>query len=208
MLNYIVISGSHRAKSQSSKIAHAIQFLLKGLPDTGETEFIDLKQNPLPLWDESVWDKDPAANNKWDKLWKPFSEKLKRADGVVVISPEWNGTVPAGLKNFFHFCKNEDLGHKPGLIVTVSSSMGGAYPIAELRMSSYKNNRLCYIPDHVIVRNAEKVFNNIEKPESPDDERIITRMKYSLGVLREYSLALRQVRQSPTINFKDFANGM
>ena len=37
-------------------------------------------------------------------------------------------------------------------------------------MSSYKNNRLCYIPEHVIVRNVEKVLNgNSEENDSSAD---------------------------------------
>ena len=55
------------------------------------------------------------------------------------------------------------LGHKPALIVTVSSADGGAYPVAELRMSSYKNNRICYLPEHVILRNVERILNDDAK---------------------------------------------
>jgi hypothetical protein len=39
------------------------------------------------------------------------------------------------------------------LIIAVSGGAGGgAYPVAELRMSSYKNSRICYLPEHLIVR--------------------------------------------------------
>src|SRR5690606_27158588 len=104
---------------------------------------ISLSGNPLPLWDESMWDKDP----KWDLSWGPIRKKLQNSDGIIIVSPEWAGMAPPGLKNFLLFCGNQDVGHKPALIVTVSSSMGGAYPNSELRMSGYKNNRICYIPD-------------------------------------------------------------
>ena len=73
----------------------------------------------------------------------------------MVIAPEWHGQVPAGLKNFFLICGRAEVGHKPALITTVSSGDGGAYPVAELRMSSYKNNRICYIPEQLIIRNVE-----------------------------------------------------
>ncbi len=45
------------------------------------------------------------------------------------------------------------------LIVAVSSGAGGAYPVAELRMSSYKNSRICYIPEQIIIRDVENVLN-------------------------------------------------
>ncbi len=204
MLNYAIISGSHRKVSQSAKVGRFCDYLIQKNNKDDKTALIELAGNPLPLWDESIWEKDP----KWEKTWWPIRDQLRKADALVVVSPEWNGTVPAGLKNFFLFCSNAELGHKPALIVTVSSSMGGAYPVAELRMSGYKNNRILYIPDHVIVRNAETVLNSTEKPASPGDELIQIRLDYSLKVLREYGLALKQVRGSPVINFKDFANGM
>jgi NAD(P)H-dependent FMN reductase len=205
LLNYTIISGSHRSKSQSTKVSLAVESLLKRTKDVGIVDLIDLRENPLPFWDESIWSKDP----KWDKTWKPLSEKLRRSDGVVIVSPEWHGMAPSGLKNFLLFCTNQDLGHKPGLLITVSSGLGGSYPVAELRMSGYKNNRLCFIPDHVIIRQVEKVLNNIEKPESPDDERILRRLQYSIGVFREYSVALKEVRKSSAIDFtKEFATGM
>jgi len=55
--------------------------------------------------------------------------------------------APAGLKNFFLYAGNTALAHKPAYLVGISASRGGSYPIAELRMSSYKNSYLCYIPN-------------------------------------------------------------
>ena len=203
-MNFVIISGSHRQNSQSSKVANFCKYLVNKSMKDVETTTIDLAGNPLPLWDESMWKQDP----KWDSTWKPFRDKLRNADAVVVVSPEWNGMVPAGLKNFFLFCGNDELGHKPGLIIAVSAGQGGAYPVVELRASGYKNNRLCYIPDHVIVRHVESVLNDTEKPASPSDEMIRARMDYSLKVLREYASALKQVRSSTIVNFKDFSSGM
>jgi len=203
-IQYAIISGSHRQNSESAKVAHFCEYLIKKNQPDAQTEVIELTGNPLPLWDESQWDDDP----KWNNNWIPIRDKLRRAEAFVVVSPEWNGMVPAGLKNLFLFCSNQELGHKPGLIVTVSATMGGAYPNAELRMSGYKNTRICYIPDHVIVRYAPKVLNDFDHPASTDDERIRIRLDYSLKILREYALALKQVRASPVINFKDFASGM
>ena len=77
----------------------------------------------------------------------PISNKLASSDAFIVISPEWHGMAPAGLKNFFLMWGKGELAHKPALIITVSSGDGGSYPVAELRMSSYKNNRICFLPE-------------------------------------------------------------
>lgn len=196
-----IISGSHRNNSESDRVAKYTEGVALKLGATAY--FLSLANNPLPLWDEGVWNNDP----KWEKLWGPISAELQSCDGIVVVSPEWSGMVPAGLKNFFLLCGSGELSHKPGLIISVSSGMGGTYPIAELRTSSYKNTRLCYIPDHVIVRNVGSML----KGDSPTDEHdagLRERISYSLRVLMGYSVALKQVRQSGVIDRKQFPFGM
>lgn len=199
-----IISGSHRENSQSLKIARYIQGVLdRGLCD--ESAIVDLSGNPLPLWDQGVWDGDP----KWDELLTPIKQELADSDGFVVISPEWHGQVPAGLKNFFLLFGKDVLGHKPAMIVGVSAGDGGAYPVAELRMSSYKNSRLCYIPEHVIVRHVESVLNDNEGDnDARSDSYYRERLEWSLGILKEYAVALKQVRDSGATETDKFRNGM
>ena len=74
------------------------------------------------------------------------------------MTPEWNGMATPAIKNFFLYFSSSVLFHKPALIVTVSAGHGGAYPVIELRSSGYKNTKLCYIPEHVIIREAANVF--------------------------------------------------
>ncbi|MDH5190716.1 MAG: NAD(P)H-dependent oxidoreductase [Gammaproteobacteria bacterium] len=199
-----IISGSHRANAQSLKVANHIKGVLdKGLVD--ESWLYSLSDNPLPLWDQGVWDGDP----KWDELLIPLRKQLTSCDGFVIISPEWHGQVPAGLKNFFLLVSRFEIGHKPALIVSVSSGDGGSYPVAELRMSSYKNNRLCYIPEHLIIRHVENVLNDVP---TDNDERSDTyyreRIEWSLGILKEYAIALQTVRDSGATETDKFKNGM
>ena len=93
------------------------------------------------------------------------------------------------------------------MLVSVSAGMGGSYPIAEMRASSYKNCHLNYVPDHVIVRDATKVLNG-EIAEGVSDELTRGRITYSLAMLEQYAKALKMVRESGVPNYKDFANGM
>ncbi|MDH5572859.1 MAG: NAD(P)H-dependent oxidoreductase [Gammaproteobacteria bacterium] len=199
-----IISGSHRNNSQSLKVANVIQKILEsGICD--ESWLFSLADNPLPLWDQGVWDNDA----QWQELLTPIKQQLASSDAFVVISPEWHGQVPAGLKNFFLLFGKNELGHKPALIVTVSAGDGGTYPVAELRMSSYKNNRICYIPEQIIVRHVEKILNDkAEDNDARSDGYYRERLQWSLNILREYALALQQVRHSGlTVNEK-FSNGM
>lgn len=197
-----IIAGSHRHEAESARVARFIETSLNTW-GTAETYLLSLSDNPLPLWDECVWSDDP----KWHELWSPISSELAGSDGFVVVSPEWSGMVPAGLKNFFLLCGSEVLAHKPGLIVTVSASLGGAYPVTELRSSSYKNTRLCYIPDHVIVRNVGHMLHG-DQPADALDATVRARLAYSLRLLIEYAQALRRIRAAGVIDLKSFPYGM
>ena len=106
------------------------------------------------------------------------------------------------------FGKNE-LGHKPALITAVSAGDGGAYPVAELRMSSYKNNRLCYIPDHLIVRHVEKILNDdASDNDARSDAYYRERIEWTLNLLIGYTEALTNMRQKTQIFHEKFSNGM
>lgn len=199
-----IISGSHRDNSQSEKVAKVIQKTLEaGICD--ETWLFSLAGNPLPLWDQGTWD----GEQKWQDLLDPIKEQLASSDAFVIVAPEYHGQVPAGLKNFFLLFSRHELGHKPAQIVTVSSADGGSYPVAELRMSSYKNNRICYVPDHIIVRNVEKILN--ERAEDNDegaDSYFRERIEWSLNILKQYAVGLKHVRESGVTQNDKFNNGM
>jgi NAD(P)H-dependent FMN reductase len=199
-MHIVSISGSHRQNSQSLRITKYLAGRLEKLGVT--TDIIELTGNPLPLWDESMW----QAASALQKQFEPYSKRLKAADGLVVTSPEWSGMAAPGLKNFFLYCGAGELSHKPAMITTVSSSRGGAYPVAELRASSYKNTFICYIPQHLIVRDAEKMFG--DTPSGKDDEYMRERADFTLKLLVEYAKAMKPMRDSGAVFDKKFANGM
>lgn len=200
-----IISGSHRIDAQSLKVATHIEKTLLEQKLCDETWLFSLSGNPLPLWDESIWEGDIA----WKKRLEPISKQLSSSDAFVVIAPEWHGQVPAGLKNFFLLWGKAELAHKPALIVGVSNGPGGAYPVAELRMSSYKNNRICYIPEQLIIRDVESVLNEDPDDNNPETDRYFReRTVYALRILASYGSALKQVRSTGITDLGVFKNGM
>lgn len=200
-----IISGSHRQNSQSMKVAGFIETVLKEKSICDETWVYSLAGNPLPLWDESVWD----GAEEWQQRLDPIKKELASSDAFIIIAPEYHGQVPAGLKNFFLLFGKMELGHKPALIVAVSSADGGAYPVAELRMSSYKNSRLCYIPEQLIIRHVESVLNDNPADNNPDaDAYFRERTEWSLNILAAYAKALKTVRDSGVTQTEKFGNGM
>ncbi|MFV2005555.1 MAG: NADPH-dependent FMN reductase [Gammaproteobacteria bacterium] len=200
-----IISGSHRNPSQSEKVARYLETTLANDFEDIDSWVFTLADNPLPLWDQTLWE----DNEEWNQRLAPIKQQLTESDGFIIISPEWHGQVPAGLKNFFLLFNRFELGHKPALIVTVSSADGGAYPVAELRMSSYKNNRLCYIPEQLVLRNIEKILNeNAGENDAEADAYFKERISWALGILRGYAVALKVMRESTEIHHDKFGNGM
>lgn len=198
MLNIALVAGSGRNDSQSGKVARFLRQRLIQLQHGGEetTSLIDLGLAPLPLWPAE----DPGP-------WSLYKQQLHAADAVVIVAPEWNGMACPAIKNFFVYAGKAELAHKPGLLAGVSAGVGGAYPISELRASSYKNCRLCYLPEQLIVRQVASVLNG-ETAVDQADARIRTRADWALGVLVQYARAMRPLRTAIRFDSADFANGM
>jgi NAD(P)H-dependent FMN reductase len=201
-MNFAIISGSHRVQSESSKVA---LFAARRLEAQGhETHVLDLGTTPLPIWDETYWSK---SRSEWSPIWAEVAERLKKADGLVVVSPEWSGMVPPRLKNLFLLCSERELAHKPALIIGVTSGRSGSYPIAELRMSSYKNTKICYLPEHVIVRDVTNLLNG-DEPVNTDDLECRKRIDYSLELLTLYTQALKPLQESRLVTATPYPFGM
>jgi len=206
----VVVVGSHRSHSQSRKVAEQIRSHLlnrnapRARPGVASVWIMDMAELALPMWDECIRERSGA----WAEIWDPLSTRLRTACALVVVSPEWGGMVPAALKNFFLLCESNELAHKAGLIVSVSSGTSGSYPVTELRMSSYKNTRLCYVPDHVIIRAVETVLNTPHEPEHDEDRRVRERLYYALDVFLVYAVALNAVRKDSIIDLETYPYGM
>ncbi|WP_295893691.1 NADPH-dependent FMN reductase [uncultured Vibrio sp.] len=193
-----IVSGSQRAQSQSLTVANYLQ----SLADThfDEVEVLDLHQLNLPFWNEGVW----QGSEEWDQ-WKPVAKTLKESDAFVFITPEWHGMATPALKNFLMLTTDDELAHKAALLVSVSSSINGVYPICELRMTGNKNNHVCFLPDHLIFRQVEEVLN---KNNECSDEHLHARSEYTMQLLASYASALAPIHRDMVNAGKSFRYGM
>ncbi len=203
-MNIVLLSGSQRLRSQSAKVMSVAAQKLQAMAGVNQVESIELAELQLPFWGEDLTREEQEAI-------AGFEQYLLNADALVFITPEWHGMVPAALKNVFLHYSGGQLAHKPALIISVSAVDGGSYPVAELRSSSYKNSRVCYLPEHLIVRHVESIFNgNDEDNDKRLQAYLNRRMDYCLSLLIAYSNGLSQVRGDidAIISGSDFANGM
>ena len=69
-----IICGSHRNESQSEKVARHIERMLLEEGHCEDTWLFSLAGNPLPFWEESIWEGDPD----WQRRMQP-TEGLTRS---------------------------------------------------------------------------------------------------------------------------------
>lgn len=190
-MKILIVSGSHRLNSQSLKVSKWLATALES--NKYETNIIDLSVSQLPFWDESVWN----AQSELSAQVKPYIDQFMDADAIVLVAPEWGGMAPAAVKNLLLYVTSKQAAHKPVLLVGVSSGRGGSYPIADLRVSGFKNNRMVYIPDHLIVQDVVNVMNNFNPEDGHEaDQYIKKRAMYSLDILMAYAKALKPMRDA------------
>lgn len=123
-----VFVGSLRKESYNLKTAKALIALA---PQSLSLELVSIGE--LPLFNEDL---EATPPNEW----KVFREQITAADGVLFLTPEYNRSVPAVLKNAIDvgsrpYGQNAWDG-KPGAVVSVSiSSLGGFGANHHLRQS-------------------------------------------------------------------------
>ena len=132
----LVFAGSIRSGAYSQKTADAYAAQLAGMEC--EVTRITLADYPLPIMDEDL-EKEKGIPENAVKLARQFA----RHDGIVMVTPEYNGSLPPLLKNAIDWVSRVSSdGDKPlvpyrdKLAVIASSSngvMGGYSALTHLR---------------------------------------------------------------------------
>lgn len=115
-----VLVGSLRKDSYSRKMAHALARLA---PDSLSMEFIEFRD--LSLYNEDL-DGESAPES-----WVRFREGVRQTDALLFVTPEYNRSIPGGLKNALDvgsrpYGKSAWAG-KPGAVVSVSPGQLAAF---------------------------------------------------------------------------------
>ncbi len=145
-LNIPVILGTARKGRMS---AHAARFMLGQIEkrDGIKTELIDITELPMPVDDAGEAIKDPA-----------FSEKMALADGLVIVTPEYNHSFPGLLKHVLDSCLKEYI-HKPAGIVGVSAGPFGGVRVIQDFLPVIRELGLVNIFWDVNFGNVAKIFD-------------------------------------------------
>lgn len=125
-----VILGSTRPNRQSEKVG---KWVIDQISQNQgiEAELIDSKDWPLPFYNEvaSLLGLKTELSVEIAKKWQ---QKIKEADGYIIITPEYNHGYSAVLKNALDYAYYE--WHKKAIaFVAYGGSVGGARAVEQLR---------------------------------------------------------------------------
>ena len=132
MRHISIISSSVREGRKSHNVSLYFQnYLTENKLAT--TEIIDLKEYDFPIFQGTLKTLINPAENVLE-----FAAKIKSSDGIIMVTPEYNGGYPASLKNAIDLLY-EEWKHKPIAIVTVSSGpFGGSQALVSLQFTLWK----------------------------------------------------------------------
>ncbi|GLY76960.1 NADPH-dependent FMN reductase [Actinoallomurus iriomotensis] len=96
MTRIAIITGSTRPRRRAPMVAAWVRDVAERHIDTADFEVVDLAAFDLPLLDEEV----PAAIGEYTgEHTRRWAEAIAGFDGFVFVTPEYNHSVPAALKN-------------------------------------------------------------------------------------------------------------
>src|SRR3989344_5946374 len=181
MLFIPILLGTGRKGRQSEKVAH---FVLEEVKRFGqfETELIDVRSFGLSATDDT----------KTTEKSKKFSETMTRADGLIVVSPEYNHGMPGELKMTLDQLYKEYKRKPIGICGVSEGHMGGVRMVEQLRLVSIEL-QMVPIETAVYFSNVENIFD--EKGKFLKEESYRKRLKSFFDELVWYAIALKSARE-------------
>jgi len=156
-----IIVGSVRQNRQSGGVAGYLAEMLKSKYQV-DFEYLDLLDYNFPVMEERLrMTPDPKP------AWLEFSQKLKSSDGILIVSPEYNGSYPGALKNVLDYFKPEYTG-KVFALATVSDGQWGGINAAHHLQSWVIHVKGILSPQKLHVPNVGKLFDSEGAPSRED----------------------------------------
>jgi NAD(P)H-dependent FMN reductase len=117
-----IILGTAREGRKSEKVA---SYMLERAKDAGlQSEVLDVRDFRVKATD----------NTMTLETAKAFSEKVSKADGLIIVSPEYNHGYPGELKMMLDLLYQQYFNKPVGICGVSKGSLGGARMVEQLRL--------------------------------------------------------------------------
>ncbi|WP_274426608.1 NADPH-dependent FMN reductase [Chelativorans sp. YIM 93263] len=157
-----IIIGSTREGRFSEQAADWIEELARKRPEL-EVERIDLRDYPMPFFDETASPLFAPSKNEHAQRWQ---KKIASLDAYIFTAAEYNHGPTAVLKNALDYAY-EEWNNKPAAFVGYGG-VGGARSVEQLRlhavelqMAPIRNAVHVLLPDFMAVNSGEKSLAEI-----------------------------------------------
>ncbi|PZD97606.1 NADPH-dependent FMN reductase [Paenibacillus sambharensis] len=172
-----LIAGSNRKDATSTKLLHYIRSLMQ-TEGIGVT-LIDLYETPLPFYSADETSSHPHV--------KHLLEAVSQADGLVLATPEYHGSISGVLKNALDYVSGSIVGGKPVLSV---SSAGGAVGVSSLTQlqAIVRNLHGINSPEWISIGSSQRFF---DEDGAPLDEPTRVRVTQALNQFIRLTTALK-----------------
>ncbi|WP_315723206.1 MULTISPECIES: NAD(P)H-dependent oxidoreductase [unclassified Bradyrhizobium] len=170
-LKILVIPGSTRAGSHNARLAAAAAY--RFVQADADVTRISLADFPLPIYEA-----DLEAGSGVPRAAIDLKRMIDAHDGVLLVTPEYNGSVPPLLSNAIAWLSRVDeppegrgavFRGRPFAIAAASENrFGGERALAALRLMLTACNALV-IPSQLALAFADKAFNDMDRLRLPAD---------------------------------------
>ena len=165
MAHIAVVSTSVRSGRASDRVALFLHNYIEE-NNLASAEILDLNDYKFPLFDERLKKQQNPAQKVLD-----FAETIRKADGIILVVPEYNGGYPASLKNIIDLLYDEWY-RKSVAIATVSNGpFGGSQVLTSLVFVLWKM-KAWVVPSTFQVTFVTDTFDVNGKPTNkPETEK-------------------------------------
>lgn len=159
-----VIVGSTRRGRQTPKVARFIRRRLAEREGI-QSDLLDLAEYDFPIMEERLRQRDDPPPGLTE-----FSERIARADALVIVTPEYNSGYPGVLKNALDYLLPEYRRKPVGIISVSAGPWGGLSALTQLRQVVLSLGALP-IPAKFPVRQVQASFDEAGETEDPAYEK-------------------------------------
>ena len=168
MRDVAVLVGSLRKASFNRKMAHALRDVA-----AGTLALEDVAIGDLPLYNEDL---EAAVPEPWVR----FRERMRRADAVLFVTPEYNRSVPGLLKNAIDVGSRpygkSVFSRKPAALVSVAQGVLGAFGANHhLRQSFVFLDMPALQQPELYIGGAAQLFDEQGRLTNDDTRRLLTK---------------------------------
>ncbi|WP_376690088.1 NADPH-dependent FMN reductase [Wenzhouxiangella sp. EGI_FJ10409] len=167
-MQWIAVSGSLRRQSFNTRLAQAIA---DRSPDNVNVEVATLHEIPL-------YDGDDEDANGIPEAVESLRGRIKAADGLIIVTPEYNAAMPGVLKNALDWLTRPGEEMKPtfgGRPTALAGATPGAWGTAFAQAGALINLRQlgCHLfPDHLRISRAGDRLGEDGKPDDKLAEQV------------------------------------